>query len=164
MPNFVLGTSPNPDKPSGGLRVLLCPSPTQTPPELTPGTPDSLTPVSLRAAPPWDLAPAAERRRPAPPFTLDRPICKQRPRLDREPVRSESLDLHPTGLIQRYRFGLRFLLKRPSSSSYSTRSPLMFKNIYAEVLFLAFDPLSFFNFEPAVQPGSFCELDPEALV
>ena len=40
----------------------------------------------------------------------------------------------------------------------------MFKNIYAEVLFLAFDPLSFFNFEPAVQPGSFCELDPEALV
>jgi len=36
----------------------------------------------------------------------------------------------------------------------------MFKNIYAEVLFLAFDPLSFFNFEPAVQPSSFCELGP----
>ena len=34
----------------------------------------------------------------------------------------------------------------------------MFKNIYAEVLFLAFDPLSFFKFEPAVQHLVFCTL------
>ena len=40
----------------------------------------------------------------------------------------------------------------------------MFKNIYAEVLFLAFDPLSFFKIGPAVQVRSFYELDPEALV
>ena len=59
-----------------------------------------------------------------------------------------------------YRFGLNFLLKSPWLFPDSTRGPELFKINYAEVLFLAFDPLSFFNFEPAIQPSSFCELDP----
>ena len=61
---------------------------------------------------------------------------------------------------RRYRFGLDFLLKSPWLFPDSTRGPELFKNNYAEVLFLAFDPLSFFNFKPAVQPWFFYELDP----
>ena len=36
----------------------------------------------------------------------------------------------------------------------------MFKNIYGLAQFLAVNPLSFLEFEPAVQVCCFCELDP----
>ena len=62
--------------------------------------------------------------------------------------------------IQTYRFGPFFLLKSPRPFTDSTRSPILFKNNYAEVLFLAFDPLSFFKIEPAVHPWQFYALDP----
>ena len=55
---------------------------------------------------------------------------------------------------------LDFLLKRPWGLSDSTRSPTLFKNIYAEALFYSLSPLSSLKIQPAVQPGSFCELDP----
>ena len=51
-----------------------------------------------------------------------------------------------------------FFLKRPPVLLKSIRSPILFKNNYAEVLFLAFDPLSFFKIEPAVQHLVFCTL------
>ena len=39
-----------------------------------------------------------------------------------------------------------------------------FKNNSIQALFYSFRPLSFLVFEPAVQPGSFCELDPRSKV
>ena len=75
------------------------------------------------------------------PFTRDRRIEIQRPG-SKEPV-------WPV-----------FFLKRPPILLKSTRSPILFKNNYAEVLFLAFDPLSFFKIEPAVHPWQFYALDP----
>ena len=42
----------------------------------------------------------------------------------------------------------------------STRSPTLFRNIYAEALFYSLSPLSSLKIEPAVQPLPFCELDP----
>ena len=49
---------------------------------------------------------------------------------------------------------LRFMEINPRSSQ--------FKSISSLALFLAFRPLSFLVFEPTVQPGSFCELDPRS--
>ena len=40
----------------------------------------------------------------------------------------------------------------------------MFKNIYGLAQFLAVNPLSFLDFEPAVQVCCFCKLDPRVLV
>ena len=57
---------------------------------------------------------------------------------------------------------LDFLLKRPWGLSDSTRSPTLFKNIYAEALFYSLSPLSSLKIEPAVLPGIFHELDPRA--
>ena len=100
------------------------------------------------------------RRRPARPPSPDRPIPNQRARLDPSPIHPEPLDRDPTAHIQRYRFGPDIFLKSPSLYCKSTRGPDLFKSFYAEVLFLVFDPLSFFNFEPAVHPWRFCTLDP----
>ena len=55
-------------------------------------------------------------------------------------------------------------LKRPPVLLKSTRSPILFKNNYAEVLFLSFWPLSFSLLEPAIQACRFCELDPRVMV
>ena len=73
------------------------------------------------------------------PFARDRRIEIQRPR-SKEPVRPV------------------FFLKRPPLLLNATLSPILFKNIYAEVLFLVFYPLSFFKIEPAVQHLVFCML------
>ena len=81
-------------------------------------------------------------------------------RLDRPAFRSKPPDPDLTARKRRYRFGFTLLLKSPPGSEYSTRSPTLFKNIYAEALFLALSPLSFLEFEPAVQHLTFCELDP----
>ena len=93
-----------------------------------------------------------------------RQISPQRLRLDRDLVYPEPSDLDPTIQIGAYPFALAYLLKRPWGLSDLTRGPTPFKNNYAEVLFLAFYPLSFFKIGPAVQVRSFYELDPEALV
>ena len=61
---------------------------------------------------------------------------------------------------RRYRFGLDFLLKSPWLFPDSTRSLNLFKNIYAEALFLSLSPLSSLEIEPAVLPGLFHALDP----
>ena len=55
---------------------------------------------------------------------------------------------------------MHVLLKSPSLLLISTRSLNLFKNIYTQAQFLTLRPPNFFNFEPAVQPLSFCELDP----
>ena len=110
---------------------------------------------------------ARRRRVPPPPprpFALDRQIRMQRPRLDLGSSHLAPLDPDPSILNQTYRFALCVLLKRPPTLPKSTSSPILFKNIYAEVLFLAFYPLSFFKIGPAVHVRSFYELDPEALV
>ena len=59
-----------------------------------------------------------------------------------------------------YRFALATLLKSPRTFAISTRRPSQVKNNYSLVLFLAHNPLSFLDFEPAVQTCLFCELDP----
>ena len=100
-----------------------------------------LSPRHRKTEPPA-LSAAAPTRRTA----LDRQILDQRARLDLSPSHPEPLDRDLTAVIQRYRFGLNFLLKSPWLFPDSTRGPELFKNNYAEVLFLAFDPLSFFNF------------------
>ena len=82
----------------------------------------------------------------------------------RVPLRLEPTDRDPTAEIQPYPFGLSLLLKSPRLSLKSTRSPLMFKNIYGLAQFLAVNPLSFLEIEPAVQPWCFCELDPGSIV
>ena len=78
----------------------------------------------------------------------------------RVPLRLEPTDRDPTAEIQPYPFGLSLLLKSPRLSLKSTCSPLMFKNIYGLAQFLAVNPLSFLDFEPAVQHLFFYELDP----
>ena len=106
-------------------------------------------------------------RAPPPPramLNLIHPIQNQRSRLDRSFIRSKPLDPDPAAHVRGYRFGLNFLLKSPWLFPDSTRGPEIFKNNYAEVLFLAFDPLSFFNFEPAVHPWQFYALTPETKV
>ena len=114
-------------------------------------------------------AAAGARRRRVPPPLPPRskphcPIRNRRPRLEPILIRSGPLDLDPVAWIHAYRFGPGFLLKSPRPFSDSTRSPILFKNNYTEVLFLAHNPLSFFKIGPAVQVRSFCGLDPEALV
>ena len=51
---------------------------------------------------------------PAPPTARGRPFPNQRARLDPSPSHPELLDRDPMVHIQRYRFGLVKLLKRPS--------------------------------------------------
>ena len=56
------------------------------------------------------------------------------------------------------------LHKNPSVFLESTRTPLMFKNIYGLAQFLAVNPLSFLEIEPTIQVYRFCELAPETKV
>ena len=98
------------------------------------------------------------------PFALDRQIRMQRPRLDLGSSHLAPLDPDPSVLNQTYRFALCVLLKRPPTLPKSTRSPILFKNIYAEVLFLAFYPLSFLKIKPAVHPWQFYVSDPGSIV
>ena len=57
--------------------------------------------------------------------------------------------------IQTYPFALLFLLKRRPVSFKSTRNPQPFKINYSLVQILARSPLSFLEFEPAVQRLTF---------
>ena len=66
--------------------------------------------------------------------------------------------------IRRYRFSLAFSLKSPWTFRELTRSPLQFKSNCRLALFLSRNPLSFLDFEPAVQPLFFYELDPKVIV
>ena len=91
-----------------------------------------------------------------------RPIRNQRTRLDRDRIKPEPPDPDPTALILRYRFSLPFLLKSPWTFRELTRDPLQFKNNSRSALFLAFRPLSFPDFEPAIQSLSFLTLDPRS--
>ena len=75
-------------------------------------------------------------------------------------IRSRPPDPNPAAGNQTYRFALHVLLKSPSLLLISTRSLNLFKNIYTQAQFLTLRPPNFFNFEPAIQPLSFCELDP----
>src|SRR6185312_3508994 len=109
-------------------------------------------------------AAGARRRRvpppPSPADHTDRPILNRRSRLDPDPGNPEPSDLDPMDQIQTYPFALLFLLKRPPVSFKSTRNPQPFKINYSLVQILARSPLSFLEFEPAVQHLTFCELDP----
>ena len=97
---------------------------------------------------------------PARPFTLSRQIQNQRARLDLGSIRSRPPDPNPAAGNQTYRFALHVLLKSPFLLLKSTRSLNLFKNIYAEALFLSLSPLSSLEIEPAVLPGLFHALDP----
>ena len=114
----------------------------------------------LRRSPAAEQSSGKQRRRPARPNPPSRPIRNRRPRLEPQLFRSEPLDRDPSAQIQRYRFAMVVLHKNPSVFLESTRTPLMFKNIYGLAQFLAVNPLSFLEFEPAVQVCCFCELDP----
>ena len=118
----------------------------------------------LRQAAAARLAAGAASAAARAPFTLSRQILDQRARLDLNPSHPEPLDLDPTVWIQAYRFGLALFLKRPSAFPYLTRRPSLFKSIYKPVLFYSPRPLSFLDFEPAIQPLFFCELDPRTKV
>ena len=61
-----------------------------------------------------------------------------------------------------YRFALSGLLKSPRAFAISTRGPRQFRNNYSQVQFLAFQPLSFPRFEPAVHPWLFHVLAPRS--
>ena len=142
---------------TGGLHVPRRCSPTQARVGLTPGAPVWASPAS----PP----PRKPRRRrvpppPARPFTLSRQIQNQRARLDLGSIRPRPPDPNPAAGNQTYRFALHVLLKSPSLLLISTRSLNLFKNIYTQAQFLTLRPPNFFNFEPAVQPLSFCALYP----
>ena len=104
--------------------------------------------------------PATYRRRSRAQPPLRRPIRMQRARLDLGSIRSRPPDLNLTAVIQRYRFGLNFLLKSPWLFPDSTRGPELFEINCSLAQNFSPNPLSFFKLEPAVRPGSFCELDP----
>ena len=57
----------------------------------------------------------ASRAAPTSPNRPGRPISDGRPRLEPKPFRSRPSDLDPSAQMQRYRFALAFLLKRPWS-------------------------------------------------
>ena len=114
----------------------------------------------LRRSPAAERSSGKQRRRPARQNPPSRPIRNRRPRLEPQLFRSEPLDRDPSAQIQRYRFAMVVLHKNPSVFLESTRSPLLFKNIYGLAQFLAVNPLSFLEFEPAIQGCCFCELDP----
>ena len=115
-------------------RVALT-NPGQIPPRFDPRSVDF---DELRQAAAARLAAGAASAAARAPFTLSRQILDQHARLDLNLSHPELLDLDPTVWIQAYLFGLALFLKRPSVSSYSTRSPLMFKNIYSSVLVFMF--------------------------
>jgi hypothetical protein len=148
-PRFALGLG-EPRAPHG------C-SLTQNPLKSQPGWPILAT---SGRAPPRSLVSGEPCRRPEHPLDLNRPIQKQRWRLDLNPTLSEPSDPDPSAQIQSYRFGLAILLKSPWTFRELTRGPLQFKSNCSPALFLSHSPLSFLIFEPAVQPLSFCELDP----
>ena len=107
------------------------------------------------------------RRAPPPsalPSLLSHPIQDRRPRLDLDPSRPEPTDRDPTVPIRRYRFGSSPLLKSPWTLYYSTHSPYQVKINYRSAHIFARTPLSFPDFEPAVQPLFFYELDPRVIV
>ena len=122
-----LRPSPCPSKCPGELHVPRRPLRTQVRVDLTPGAPDLLTPAAPR---PRAAALREQRRRPARPNPPSRPIRNRRPRLEPQLFRSEPLDRDPSAQIQRYRFAMVVLHKNPSVFLESTRTPLMFKNIY----------------------------------
>ena len=62
-----------------------------------------------------------------------------------------------------YHFALAYLLKSPSFSLKSTRSPPIVKSNCGLVQTLTPSPLGSLEFEPAVQPLSFCALTPESM-
>jgi hypothetical protein len=64
----------------------------------------------------------------------------------------EPPDHDPTILIGRYRFSLVLLLKSPRVFLELTRTPVPFRNICSEALFLLFRPLDSLEIELAVQP------------
>ena len=124
---------------------------------------DKLRRVSRRAAAEQSRRrPTAAARAPKHSCPLD--LRSTRLIRSRVPLRLEPTDRDPTAEIQPYPFGLSLLLKSPRLSVKSIRSPLMFKNIYGLAQFLAVNPLSFLEFEPAVQFCCFCKLDPRVLV
>ena len=94
------------------------------------------------------------------PFAPGRPIWKQRPRLERGPIRSDLTDRDLAALIQRYRFAFAVLLKSPRAFTKSTRSPSQLKIISKSALSFLFLTLSFPRIEPTVQHLLFYELDP----
>ena len=85
----------------------------------------------LRQAAAARLAAGAASAAARAPFTLSRQILDQRARLDLNPSHPEPLDLDPTAVIQRYRFGLSYLLMSPCTLVDSTRGPDLFKNNYS---------------------------------
>ena len=62
-----------------------------------------------------------------------------------------------------YRFALAYLLKSPSFSLKSTRSPPIVKSNCSLVHTLTPSPLGSLEFEPAIQPLIFCALTPESM-
>ena len=113
-------------------------------------------------------ATGARLRRVPPPLPRarppNRPILDLRPRLDPKVTKSKPSDPNPMAQNLRYWFSLSHLLKRPWVFLELTRRPSLFKSIYKPVLFYSPRPLSFLDFEPAVQPLFFCELDPRTKV
>ena len=86
----------------------------QTPSQIAPGTPET---AYFGAAPAAELCSGDLPPPPRAPFTLGRPICRQRPRLDLEPIKLEPPDRDLPALNRRYRFGLYILQKRPQVST-----------------------------------------------
>ena len=101
--------------------------------------------------------PAVERRR-APPFAPP-PALPFRPR---PPDRDRTVRVNPSpGQIGKVTVSATIFAKEPLRFMGINPQSSQFKSISSLALFLAFRPLSFLVFEPAVQPGSFCELDPD---
>ena len=132
-----LRATPSPDVGPSGLRMMRTHSQAIAPLESSPGRP-SLT-ISDEG-PPRELC--LRRELAADPRSLSpgRPIGKQRPGLDRVPVRSNPPDLDPTDQIRRYRFGLDLFLKRPPVSSLSARGPVGSKEFTDRPCFYRFSP------------------------
>ena len=102
--------------------------------------------ATLRRASARAAAEQSRRRVPPPPralMNLNRPIQKQRWRLDLNPTLSELSDPDPSAQIQSYRFGLAIFLKSPWTFRELTRSPLQFKNNYSSAQKLTRTPCLF---------------------
>ena len=95
-------------------------------------------------------SPSRPRRRSAHPNLPGRQIWTQRSRLDQLTASLLTTRSRSDGPNSRVPLRAAFLLKRPRSFLYSTRSPNLFKNISFLVQNLTPSPLSFLNIEPAV--------------